>query len=100
VGPFLTIILPPGLGLALTLAICCIALWKGGREERFASATFLVSMAATLLSRDPHWPALQRGAFVADSALLVTFFVMAMRTRGERQIRFDPSISEWGNPKE
>ena len=79
-GPFLTIILPPGLGVALTLAICGFALWKGGREERLASAAFLVSIAVTLLFRDQRWPALQRGAFVADSALLVTFFVMAMRT--------------------
>lgn len=60
--------------------VCGSAFWKGGREEQFAAGAMLMSLAATIVLRDPRWAGLQWGAFSADALLLLALTGVALRT--------------------
>ena len=76
----MTIALPPWLAYGVTLAICALALWQGRWEERASAAGQLANIALTVVWRDHSWPAVQRGAFVADLLFFAFLLVIALRT--------------------
>lgn len=74
-------VLPAWVGLAITIAVCGGAFWKGGREEQVAAGGLLLSWVATLILRDPKWVGTQWGAFAADICLLILLTALALRSQ-------------------
>jgi hypothetical protein len=72
--------LPPWVGLAITVAVCGGAFWKGRREEQLAAGGLLLSLMATVVLRDPRWISAQWGAFGADTCLLLLLIWIALRS--------------------
>jgi hypothetical protein len=80
-GHFLFYHIYPYFGLALTVAVCGGAFWKGGREEQFAAGGLLLSWAMTIALRDRNWVGTQWSAFAADTVLLLLLTGIALRTK-------------------
>ena len=74
--------LPPWVGLAITVAVCGGAYWKGGREEQLAASGLMLSTLTTVLLSDRRWGGgPQWSAFAADTCLLILLTWIALRTR-------------------
>ncbi len=73
--------LPPWVGLAIAVIVSGGAFWKGGREEQIAAGGLILSWLVTIVLRDPNWVGAQKGAFVADTCLLVILLMLALRTK-------------------
>ena len=63
------------------MAVCAIAVWRGGDDERLAAAGILADWALSLLVFKPHSEATQWGVLIVDAALLGLYLWLALRSR-------------------
>lgn len=70
--------LPHWVWAALLSATCALALWKGGRSERFGAMMFYGAWLATLLAHSPDRFATEWAIFAVDVALLAMLMGLAL----------------------
>jgi hypothetical protein len=83
--------------LLLTLAV---AMYRGGRLERWAAYTaLLASVFTTIMAPAPKWTDIEINIFVIDLLALASFWVIALKTRLaiDRDFRASPEVHVFGD---
>jgi hypothetical protein len=76
---FQTYGLPPALYPATLVVVCCLALWRGGRDERMAAFGILVGWLLTIAVVRATGGR-QTGVFIVDLCLLGVLLWIALRS--------------------
>jgi hypothetical protein len=68
------------LPIAIFVAVCAFAIWKGGEDERLVGAALAIAAIATPFLKDHRWLGPQWGVFAVDAAFFGLMLVIAFRT--------------------
>ena len=63
------------------MAVCAIALWRGGRQERLAAGGVLAGWALSMVLAKDRTGATQWGVLIIDAALFGEFLWLALGSR-------------------
>ncbi|RAK57384.1 hypothetical protein [Phenylobacterium deserti] len=73
-------VLTPWISWTLFVLVVAGAILRGGLEERLAAGALMLSLALSIIFRDPTYSGLQWGAFAGDLVLLGVLLFLVLRS--------------------